>query len=64
MLSPERIQDRIEVPVSIGKSVYHAADRIPLPAPVSQLKGKTRQFWLSDCLDFAEQLKGTSAENK
>ncbi|RRF43159.1 hypothetical protein EAO03_30195 [Klebsiella pneumoniae] len=28
-----------------------------LPAPVSLLKGKTRQFWLTDCLDFAEQLK-------
>lgn len=28
-----------------------------LPAPVSLLKGKTRQFWLTDCLDFAERLK-------
>ena len=37
---------------------------ITLPAPVSLLKGKTRQFWLSECLAFAEQLKGTSAENK
>ena len=35
---------------------------ITLPAPVSLLKGKTRQFWLSECLAFAEQLKGTSAE--
>ena len=37
---------------------------ITLPAPVSLLKGKTRQFWLSECLAFAEQLKGTSAEKK
>ncbi|WP_263305172.1 hypothetical protein [Klebsiella pneumoniae] len=35
-----------------------------LPAPVSLLKGKTRQFWLTDCLDFAEQLKGASSKNK
>ncbi|HHD7476767.1 TPA: hypothetical protein ACOVJB_005704 [Klebsiella oxytoca] len=35
-----------------------------LPAPVSLLKGKTRQFWLSDCLAFSEQLKGTSAVKK
>ncbi|WP_434126614.1 hypothetical protein [Klebsiella quasipneumoniae] len=37
---------------------------VTLPTPVSLLKGKKRQFWLSDCLAFAEQLKGTSAGKK
>ncbi|WP_157079272.1 hypothetical protein [Serratia ficaria] len=32
-----------------------------LPAPVSQLRGRTRHFWLSDCLAFAEQLKDAPA---
>ncbi|EMD7609706.1 MAG: hypothetical protein E6Z14_23365 [Klebsiella pneumoniae] len=50
--------------LGVAASTTNIFRGIPLPAPVSQLKGKTRQFWLSDCLDFAEQLKGTSAENK
>lgn len=50
--------------LGVAASTTNIFRGITLPAPVSLLKGKTRQFWLSDCLAFAEQLKGTSVEKK
>ncbi|EOX6850765.1 hypothetical protein ACPU9A_004281 [Klebsiella quasipneumoniae] len=50
--------------LGVAASTTNIFRGIPLPAPVSLLKGKTRQFWLSDCLAFAEQLKGASEKNK
>ncbi|HDK6063702.1 hypothetical protein [Klebsiella pneumoniae] len=48
--------------LGVAAATINIFREITLPAPVSLLKGKTRQFWLSDCLAFAEQLKGTSAQ--
>ncbi|HBZ8040586.1 hypothetical protein K4X59_24800 [Klebsiella pneumoniae] len=50
--------------LGVAASTTNIFRGMTLPAPVSLLKGKTRQFWLSDCLAFAEQLKGASAEKK
>ncbi|MFV1388949.1 hypothetical protein, partial [Klebsiella pneumoniae] len=50
--------------LGVAASTTNIFRGIPLPAPVSQLNGKTRQFWLYDCLDIDEQIKGTYAENK
>lgn len=46
--------------LGVAASTTNIFRGMTLPAPVSLLKGKTRPFWLSDCLAFAEQLKGTS----